>query len=352
MSVGADDGNKKGKVEREVSSAGEELDDLLMAELAASDSDPEQEGSVKAHRAHIPDTPSDTPKGIKLANSVSEASSQHMKLDGQPIEARHRYGEANNVEMEDRGLEKCTQAKFPIADSILQNQHFGRQRPSEQEPIKTRARVDGSDLQRNSDKKAPAQMNASASKVVLPEGQRHPPADLKQQKRPAEKSSKLLPSLAAPVLVTKPSGVCRAAPLASEAAHRATPQGQRSSLLVSGDAGKSDGMPPQPWQDVVASRRRKNQRIYQEADILNPETPVYSAELDRDVRDLSRFAKTIMEGNHLLSGLTKQQHSWYMTNIGECLELPSSSIWQSPPHLIDCCEGSQLQAHLKDHRAS
>ena len=62
-------------------------------------------------------------------------------------------------------------------------------------------------------------------------------------------------------------------------------------------------------------RRGKSAKVYHYIELLNPESPVYDQDLDTALRDLSK-ASNCMEGDQLLSGLTKQQHSWYMTNRG------------------------------------
>ena len=66
---------------------------------------------------------------------------------------------------------------------------------------------------------------------------------------------------------------------------------------------------------LKVQRRNKREKVYHYIELLNPESPVYDQDLDTALRDLSK-ASNCMEGDQLLSGLTKQQHSWYMTNRG------------------------------------
>ena len=66
--------------------------------------------------------------------------------------------------------------------------------------------------------------------------------------------------------------------------------------------------------------------LAQELDLLNPNSPVYNAGLDADIRGLQKFTGPLCQGPNILSGLTKQQHAWYLDNMGKSpVPLPFSN---------------------------
>ncbi len=59
--------------------------------------------------------------------------------------------------------------------------------------------------------------------------------------------------------------------------------------------------------------------LLQEMDVLNPNSPVYDEELVARIRGLQRQHGPLCQRPFLLSGLSKQQHAWYLDHFGENL---------------------------------
>ena len=105
-------------------------------------------------------------------------------------------------------------------------------------------------------------------------------------------------------------------PVPAQGLERSPKAPQTQTAIAAGDnpAGQAD-VEKAEGRKESRKRRRANQEYHQH-DVLNTNVPFYDPQLDREIRDLQKFASTLEEDNQLLSALTKQQHAFYITNAG------------------------------------
>lgn len=291
--VEEDNGQKQAEKE---GSPEDDLDDILMAELENSGSDSDPEESIKATRIEPSKIPPDIhPEGEGRNAMKKEEEVQSQSQDPEFVENK----------------KSSDMSKKQNSNSDRRHLEIGHQKPGPIVPPKPKF---------STALRKKVSENWTADEKLSPEIESLTAMATAYAKNAQRKIQPM----------TSKTGENLTKRKASDQGEKKLENGSRKEdLQVSPKKSKQDfkdtTIPsdeiPEDWHVLAASRRHKNQREYQETDLLSPTCPIYDPEIDRAIREQSVRAKKLVDEDHLLSGLTKQQHKWYMSNIGRSFSL-------------------------------